>query len=167
MPYNFISDPSHGWLRVKTKELEKLGILDKISTYSYLSPTGKSVYLEEDSDMAIFLRAMNVERLQDLPTGVRMLYTDKHSVIRTYQPFEEPSDSATITVEQIEREIARLQKKLEVTKKKAIDAATPTPIAQEVTVDTTVVSDDLAEDDTVTDQQLDNSIAELKQAWNG
>ena len=117
--------------------------------------------------MAIFLRAMNVERLQDLPTGVRMLYTDKHSVIRTYQPFEEPSDSATITVEQIEREIARLQKKLEVTKKKAIDAATPTPIAQEVTVDTTVVSDDLAEDDTVTDQQLDNSIAELKQAWNG
>ena len=53
--YIFHSDPGHGWLAVKEKELEALGLLDKISGYSYVK--GKTVYLEEDCDAALFFNA--------------------------------------------------------------------------------------------------------------
>jgi len=52
--YRFYHDPGHGWLAVKRVELKRLGLLDKISEYSY--QRGKTVYLEEDSDAGIFLR---------------------------------------------------------------------------------------------------------------
>jgi hypothetical protein len=55
--YLLISDPGHGWLRVPTLEVIRLGIADKISSYSYIDWDGRSVYLEEDSDLAIFARA--------------------------------------------------------------------------------------------------------------
>ena len=53
--YNFYTDAGHGWLAVKRKELIELGILDKISPYSY--QRGATVYLEEDCDMGIFHKA--------------------------------------------------------------------------------------------------------------
>lgn len=53
--YRFTSDAGHGWLHVKRKELEELGILDQISRYSY--QRGGMVYLEEDSDMTRFINA--------------------------------------------------------------------------------------------------------------
>ena len=52
----FHSDSGHGWLAVKRKEVESLGLADKISTCSYQK--GKTVYLEEDVDAQVFLKAM-------------------------------------------------------------------------------------------------------------
>lgn len=44
----FYGDAGHGWYRVKMSDAKRLGILDKVSSYSYVR--GASVYLEEDSD---------------------------------------------------------------------------------------------------------------------
>jgi hypothetical protein len=59
--YTFHTDPGHGWLEVPQAELERLGILDKISHYSYQSRfaaiNAPFCYLEEDCDAAIFHRA--------------------------------------------------------------------------------------------------------------
>lgn len=53
--YTYFTDPGHGWLRVKRAELNDLGIANKISPYSYMR--GDYVYLEEDCDMAKFMKA--------------------------------------------------------------------------------------------------------------
>ena len=34
--YQFIEDPGHGWLRVTLEELNLLGLVPEISSYSYL-----------------------------------------------------------------------------------------------------------------------------------
>jgi hypothetical protein len=49
------NDPGHGWIAVKRKELEELGIADKISRFSYQN--GGTVYLEEDCDLGVYLQA--------------------------------------------------------------------------------------------------------------
>lgn len=53
--YVFHTDPGHGWLAVKKKEIDALGFADKISAYSYVK--GNTVYLEEDCDAALFFNA--------------------------------------------------------------------------------------------------------------
>ena len=53
--YVFHTDPGHGWLAVPFKDLYALGIEDKISGYSYVK--GKTAYLEEDCDAAVFINA--------------------------------------------------------------------------------------------------------------
>ena len=53
--YRFYSDPGHGWLAVKRAELVRLGIMDKITPYSYQK--GETVYLEEDCDAETFMEA--------------------------------------------------------------------------------------------------------------
>lgn len=69
--YVFHEDPGHGWLQVRREELIQLGIADKISPYSYQSSDGATVYLEEDCDVATFMRARGTVYLDDLP-GYRM-----------------------------------------------------------------------------------------------
>lgn len=56
MKVAYYSDPSHGWVKVSKKLLKKLGIADKISTYSYMR--GDYAYLEEDCDASLFHAAM-------------------------------------------------------------------------------------------------------------
>lgn len=53
--YTFYEDPGHGWLEVSKQELKDLGITDDISKYSYMK--GQLAYLEEDSDLGVFIRA--------------------------------------------------------------------------------------------------------------
>lgn len=53
--FNMISDPGHGWLSVNMKHLIELNIVDQISPYSYFNKN--CVYLEEDCDMSVFLKA--------------------------------------------------------------------------------------------------------------
>ena len=55
MKYEFFSDPGHGWLKVPLKEIEQLGLADKISICSYIN--AGYVYLEEDWDLPLFLQA--------------------------------------------------------------------------------------------------------------
>jgi hypothetical protein len=58
----FHSDSGHGWLAVKRKEVEQLGIADKVSKFSYAK--GKTVYLEEDTDAGLFLNAAKAAGLE-------------------------------------------------------------------------------------------------------
>lgn len=81
--YDFISDPSHGWLKVQLDELEWLGITDQISSYSYIK--GNMAYLEEDVDMALFLRAKR-ER-NDFDPIIRTKHSDRSSRVRSYARF--------------------------------------------------------------------------------
>jgi len=52
----FYSDWGHGWGAVKLSLLVELGIIDKISSYSYYR--GSSAYLEEDCDLSILTNAL-------------------------------------------------------------------------------------------------------------
>jgi len=51
----FINDPGHAWLSVSLADIRALGIAEKISVYSYMSPS--RAYLEEDCDASVFLSA--------------------------------------------------------------------------------------------------------------
>ena len=85
--YNVYNDPGHGWMKVNRKELESLGIADKITGYSYMR--GESVYLEEDCDMQIFLTALRLKfgefNINDI---CKDHYSDKQSKIRNYDNYE-------------------------------------------------------------------------------
>ena len=75
-------DGGHGWLRVRRETLRLLGILTKISHYSY--ERGEFVYVEEDADMALLHKALEAK-------GETLTYrtntTDKRSKIRSYASF--------------------------------------------------------------------------------
>ena len=60
MPFTFHTDPGHGWLEVSFTELHKVGLMPSdFSSYSYQQ--GSVVYLEEDCDASIFLRAYEAQ----------------------------------------------------------------------------------------------------------
>ena len=76
------TDPGHGWVAVKRKLLDELGIADKITYFSYQK--GKTVYLEEDCDLSTFATAMNRK-------GIILKYDQKHTnnrhPIRNYENY--------------------------------------------------------------------------------
>ena len=73
------NDPGHGWLKVPRALLEKLGIANKISRFSF--ERGDHVYLEEDGDMSTFLDAMDDEGYD---VNIRSSHTNNPSRIRGY-----------------------------------------------------------------------------------
>ena len=80
--YVFHSDAGHGWLAVKRHELIELGILEKISSYSY--EKGKTVYLEEDCDAGIFIEAMKAKGIE---IKCREGKSVNRSPVRSYKVF--------------------------------------------------------------------------------
>jgi len=84
--YTLHEDGGHAWLEVKRSELIALGILDKISGFSY--EKDDAVYLEEDCDMAIFCRARNITSLDQLSMSApyRTSY-EIESPVRNYDNF--------------------------------------------------------------------------------
>jgi len=56
MRINVYADPGHAWAKVKKSTLAKLGIADKITTYSYMR--GDYAYLEEDCDLSTLVSAL-------------------------------------------------------------------------------------------------------------
>lgn len=85
--YVFHTDPGHGWLAVKKKELISLGVAG-ISAYSYVK--GDTVYLEEDCDAAKFMQAYEVM------FGKKPKYRDSYlerTPIRYYERFVNESPS--------------------------------------------------------------------------
>lgn len=50
------TDPGHAWGKVSKKNLEKLGLLDKISEYSYENK--EMIFLEEDCDLGLYVKAL-------------------------------------------------------------------------------------------------------------
>jgi hypothetical protein len=79
------SDSGHGWLAVKRKELARLGILNKVTSYSY--QRGATVYLEEDCDLALYVNT-KLAKDGDKPVLYYSAYHDGRSQIRGYQRFE-------------------------------------------------------------------------------
>lgn len=77
--YNFFSDPQHGWLQVKREELVRLGLEQLVSNYSYIDKRREYVYLEEDRDAGLFLKAKD-ERGE--PFKFIESFTDNESPIR-------------------------------------------------------------------------------------
>ena len=78
--YKYYTDGGHGWLAVKFTDLITLGILQKISRYSYYR--GKTAYLEEDRDMSIFFDKYK-EKYGEIPHYQEKI-TDNSSPIRQY-----------------------------------------------------------------------------------
>lgn len=78
----FYSDPAHGWCAIKLNVLKDLGIIEKISPYSYIR--GKTAYLEEDMDYSTLIQALFDHRIN---YSLTEKYTDKRSPIRSYDNF--------------------------------------------------------------------------------
>jgi hypothetical protein len=82
MIFNFYTDPSHGWLKVKRSLVEKLGLIDSISVYSYQK--GPWVYLEEDCDATKFDLAM---KERGIKYSVKHNHTNNSSGVRRMESF--------------------------------------------------------------------------------
>lgn len=80
--YVVYCDPGHGWVKVKLSEVVKLGIHDKISSYSYMR--GDNVYLEEDCDLRLLVNAL--KQIGITPKWEER-HTDKSSKIRSYHHY--------------------------------------------------------------------------------
>jgi len=83
MPFYFHSDAGHGWLAAKRQDLKDLGILGRITNYSY--QRGKTVYLEEDCDAPLFLKAY--ERKYGKKPEIKRAKELNRSPIRGYHRF--------------------------------------------------------------------------------
>jgi hypothetical protein len=79
MKLDFYEDPGHGWLAVPLELLDMLGLIDKVSSYSYIH--GARAHLEEDCDYSLFAATM---RERDIPFTVREHRCDNRSRIRSY-----------------------------------------------------------------------------------
>lgn len=80
---NYFTDPGHGWVSVKIDLLKKLGIADKISSYSYMR--GVSAYLEEDCDLSLLYSACDS---QAITIELTAKHTNKRSAIRSYSTYK-------------------------------------------------------------------------------
>jgi coproporphyrinogen III oxidase-like Fe-S oxidoreductase len=96
------TDSSHGWAKVTLKELLKLNIIDKISTYSYIHKNGLYAYLEEDVDLSTYLKALDAKGIQykfieknaNKSSKIRSYsrYTLGHNYINPFYKSDKPID---------------------------------------------------------------------------
>lgn len=56
--FKVYSDPQHAWVAVKRQLLIDLGIESVITSFSYQSASGGTVYLEEDQDATTLVNAL-------------------------------------------------------------------------------------------------------------
>ena len=82
MKFQFFSDPGHGWVKVKRTLIEKLGLTNKITHFSYVR--NEHVYLEEDMDLATFMKAM---KEVGKTIEFKEHHTNKTSRIRNYDHY--------------------------------------------------------------------------------
>lgn len=80
--FNVYDDPGHAWVKVHKSLLTKMGIADKISSYSYMR--GEYAYLEEDCDFSMFALAY---RALGGEIKYKFHHTDRYSKIRSYQHY--------------------------------------------------------------------------------
>jgi hypothetical protein len=77
----YYQDAGHGWLAVKRKMLTELNLSNEITGYSYQK--GQTVYLEEDYDAYIFVRACKNRGIEVVPLNK---YCNR-SAIRSYESY--------------------------------------------------------------------------------
>ena len=80
--YTFYNDPGHAWLKVSRQECIDLGIINKISGFSY--QRGENLYLEEDCDAPLFLQVKS-NTLKNGAYKIKDLYSNRLSKIRNYE----------------------------------------------------------------------------------
>ena len=78
------SDPGHGWVRFPKARLAKLGIADKISTYSYQN--GANAFLEEDCDLSVLITALKASGYEDIK--FKEGWTNRRSKIRNFDYYK-------------------------------------------------------------------------------
>jgi len=78
------SDPGHAWGAVKRKVLDKLGITNNITEYSYQK--GGTVYLEEDLDLGTFITTLRDKNIAF--TVEEKNSANRYSPIRNYERFK-------------------------------------------------------------------------------
>ena len=76
-------DSGHGWLAVERGMLRTLGIERSITACSYQK--GGTVYLEEDIDAVIFMKAMEKRGMK---VEYNTVHTDGDSKIRDYERYQ-------------------------------------------------------------------------------
>ena len=75
--YTFYEDPGHGWLEIPERLVLESGA--QISKYSYRAHG--NVYLEEDCDLAAYLRAAGVKNPSEWFTAnVTVKYVETHAL---------------------------------------------------------------------------------------
>ena len=100
--FDLVCDPSHSWLKVPVKELERLGIENKISPYSYIN--GKMSYLEEDCDMTTF---MDARKARGEETRIKEYHNkERRSRIRGYESYPHVAVVATTQEPEVAEEVA-------------------------------------------------------------
>jgi hypothetical protein len=79
------ADPGHAWARFPKARLVKLGIADKISSYSY--QRGANAFLEEDCDLGLLIGAL---KQRDYEVKFIEAHTNRQSKIRGYSSYYYP-----------------------------------------------------------------------------
>lgn len=77
------ADPGHAWARFPKARLVKLGIADKITSYSYQN--GANAFLEEDCDLSTLMSALK-ERGYEIKFDES--HTNRSSKIRSYNTYK-------------------------------------------------------------------------------
>lgn len=75
-------DPGHGWARFPKARLQRLGIAEQISAFSYQN--GANAFLEEDCDLGVLLGAL---RSQGYDVRFRTHHTNRQSKIRSFDTY--------------------------------------------------------------------------------
>jgi len=78
------ADPGHAWARFPKAKLVKLGIAEKISTYSYMN--GANAFLEEDCDLSLLVSILREKGYTDIKFNET--HTNKQSKIRSYSTYK-------------------------------------------------------------------------------
>jgi hypothetical protein len=81
--YTFTADPGHGWIHVSKAELRRLGIANRITSYSYMH--GEMAYLEEDCDFSTFAQAKR-DHGEEFSIDVRHVNSTPIRGYRSYSP---------------------------------------------------------------------------------
>lgn len=79
---HFYADPGHGWLKVPKNHPAFRAIAPHVSSFSY--ERGNFVYLEEDCDLALFLKVL---RNCNIALVVHDHFTNRRSRIRSYDNY--------------------------------------------------------------------------------
>ena len=79
--FQHISDPGHGWLKITKEDAHEVGLtVFNFSSYSYFRETTVDfeMYLEEDCDIEVFLRAYK-EKHGELPV-IESVYSEEPGI---------------------------------------------------------------------------------------
>lgn len=77
LSFDFVNDPGHGWLKVPFDLIKKFELQMFISNFSYQN--GNDVYLEEDCDAGLFLKALSENNIE---YAINDIHTDEPSEVR-------------------------------------------------------------------------------------